>query len=267
MANLRVQLKAHMLARTSGWPSPTSCSAPTSCPRATAPQPILPPTWAGRRHRHRPAHKNRQPARNRPVSVRHPLPAGRGDGAQGRADLPLAEEDCTREQAQEQWRPRAAPASRRCSPAAPSRSCCPTPTSPPAAKPTRPPAPTPSRPGGFLSTHPRHPATGLRAVVAPLRAPGRGIPHRLHRCAPRARSCMAWCGAAGRRGREAARPSPRSSHPARLRHRRRWCSTTSSPWNTATTGAAPHAYPPRRRGAVHAELPEEQAEQMPKHLH
>lgn len=42
--------------------------------------------------------------------------------------------------------PKAAPVWPRCSPAAPSRWCCPTPTLRPAAKPTRPPAPTPSRP-------------------------------------------------------------------------------------------------------------------------
>lgn len=48
--------------------------------------------------------------------------------------------------------------------------------------------------------------------------------------------------------------------------RRAWCWTTNSPMEYCDDCGAP-MYPSPEGEAVHAELPEEQAEQMPKHLH
>ena len=128
------------------------------------------------------------------------------------AHLPLAGRRLHPRTGLEQWRAQGGACFARCSPAAPSRSCCPTPTLPPAAKPTKPRAPTPSRPGGFLSTTwtPRH--RPARRGGALLRAPGRGIPHRLH--AARPERSRAWRGvaAARRRGREQRDPRRNRSH-------------------------------------------------------
>ena len=67
-------------------------------------------------------------------------------------------------------------------------------------------------------------------------------------CAPRARSCMAWCGRCWAPRTRAARPSPRSRPPCTpAASPTCWCSTTSSPWSTATTAAPPCTPPPTAR--------------------